>query len=210
MAGCDEYAELLSARQDGELDAAEAALLDDHLRDCAECGAMARRLAKVDFIIDSADQLVGTDRVVAAPDSVPHRAMRDRIEDAMRDRIDERLGRIVSPPRRRVAPRAVQFAAAALILIAVSLVILITGDQADAGLIAPHVTALEKANDETIKNQDALLDTLEWDLNAMKLEVRCADLDEQSSSKILERIDALLQEVESTRLDDIKNKGEDK
>lgn len=204
MAGCDEYAELLSARQDGELDAAEAALLDDHLRECPDCVTMARRLAKVDFIIDS------TDRVASGPGSLPHLALRERIEDALRERIEERLGRIVSPSGRRVGARAVQFAAAALILIAVSLVILITSDQADAGLIAPHVTGLEEADDETIKNQNALLDTLEWDLNAMRLEVRCADLDKQSSSKLLERIDALLQEVERTRLDDNKDMGEEK
>jgi|GEM_PF-3292713 len=202
MAGCDEYAELLSARQDGELDAAEAALLDDHLRDCTACDAMARRLAKVDFIIDSADQ------VAIAPGGKRHLAMRGRIE--------ERLTRDVAPPMGRVATRraagsrAMHFAAAALILIAVSLVVLITGDQADAGLIAPHVTALEAASVETIKNQNALLDTFEWDLNAMKLEIRCADIDEQSSSRLMKRIDTLLQEVERTRLDETVNKGEDK
>lgn len=201
MAGCEEYTELLSALQDGELDLAEQALLDEHLAACAGCRAVKERLAQVDFIIDSTDQVASSSQEVPRPE--------------LRNRIEERLARSLaahgtSNRRPRLVARAAQLAAAALILIAVGVVIMVTGDRADAGLIDSHVTALEEASDETIKNQDALLDTLEWDLNAMKLEVRCADLDEESSSKLLERIDALLQEVDRTRCDDQKTKGDEK
>jgi len=146
MAGCDEYAELLSVRQDGELDPAEEALLDEHLADCADCDALEKRLAKVDFIIDSTDRLVGSDRVADVSGRMPRPGMRERLEERLGRILSSRSRRVGVRAVRRVGARAVQLAAAALILIAISLVILVTGEQADAGLIDPHVTALEEAS----------------------------------------------------------------
>lgn len=44
---CDDAGELLSAALDGELEATEAAALDEHLAGCAGCAARGERLAEV-------------------------------------------------------------------------------------------------------------------------------------------------------------------
>jgi hypothetical protein len=87
-------------------------------------------------------------------------------------------------------------AAAAVVLIAVSLVILVTSDQAGAGDVSKHISALKSMNTQALLSQDTLLKTFEWDLNAMKLQVRCADLEDREENDLLARIDGLLRAVE--------------
>jgi predicted anti-sigma-YlaC factor YlaD len=181
---CERAAEMLSARLDGELGKEEAAALEEHLSACSSCIFLSDRFAAVD-------------RTAALSNVSPQSGLEKEIE-----------ARIAGSVRRGGGDglrRAAQLAAAALVLIALSLVIIATSDKADANGVTAHITALEEINDQALKYQETLLETLALDLNAMKLKVRCAELDDQDSRALLDRIEDLLGEVDRARLNETAN-----
>jgi hypothetical protein len=186
---CEEMAELLSARLDGELGDDEAALLDEHLLACDSCRELAVRLEAVD----------ATAALVAIE---PRPGLEEELE--------ARVARTLKPgPMAKTGPLA-RLAVAALVIIALSMVILVTSDRAGADGVAGHVAALEKINYQAIGEQDTILDTLALDLNAMKLKVSFADIDKENADALLARIDDLLGAVDRVRLDETNGKGEEK
>ena len=58
---------------------------------------------------------------------------------------------------------------------------------------------LDIMNEEAAEEQAAMLDTMQWQLEALKMEVDYSELDEGKSGPILQRIESLLQEVEKVR-----------
>ncbi|MHC4945790.1 MAG: zf-HC2 domain-containing protein [Planctomycetota bacterium] len=189
MGDCEQFAEMLSAWLDDELEADEQAALEAHLADCPACRALKRRFQAVDELATKSETL--TDSGIAG----------------------RRTSGQPAPWLGMSLRRAASIAAAALILIAVSLFILATGDRSEARRAATeNLAALNAMNQEAYKDQDAVLKSLEWDLNAMKLTVRCSELDEKSAEALLGRIDQLLEEVDNTRSkkpEDIGELGEE-
>ncbi len=102
--------------------------------------------------------------------------------------------------------RLLSLGAAALVVAALSLVVLGLSDNAGAGDAVAHIAAIEEMNDERLHDQDAVLETFAWDLNAMKMTVRCTGMDEENRRALLAKIDDLLATVEKTRRDDGNNK----
>ena len=64
-----------------------------------------------------------------------------------------------------------------------------------------------RTTDQAERNQDAVLDTLKWDLDAMKLKVQCLGLDGEQRDSLLARIDELLGEVQEIHAREIISKG---
>jgi len=190
---CDRAAEMLSARLDGELDADEAALLEEHLGSCGDCRDLAERLEAVD-------------RTAALADIRPRPGLQGELEARIAGTARRGTRRGTGSGLRLFARLAV----AALVLIALSLVILVTSDKAGADSVAAHVAALEEINYQAIGEQETILDTLALDLNAMKLKVRFADIDQENADALLARIDDLLGAVDRVRLDETNDKGEEK
>lgn len=166
--------EMLSAWLDGELEADEIALVEKHLEACPAC-----RSRKESF--EAVDKLAGRAR------SHPGPGLESRIQRALD-----------STTPRPALRRLLSIATAALVLIAVSLVILVTSDKADARRdAAQRMAALEVMNHQDREDQEALLKTLEWELNAMKLMVSCSDGGD--TERLEKRIDELLTKVERVR-----------
>lgn len=182
MISCEHAAELLSARKDGELEPAERREVEEHLRGCTECRGLEERFAAVD-------------RLAALGYAGPRPDLHDELAGRLARR-NGRPGEKTAAGARSGLRRILQVVAAAAILIAVSLVILVTSDQAGADDVSVHIDALKSMNNQALLSQDTLLKTFEWDLNAMKLQVRCADLGDQEERDLLARIDGLLQAVE--------------
>ena len=124
---CDEYALLIQADLDGELDAAASAALAGHLRDCAGCAALQRELTEVSARVRR--EIFP----VAAPDSL-RRALEAKLVPAA----------VPAPSgfRRMRAPIG-SFAAGAAI--AAALVLLLPGvrPDGDGELLAGHIRALQ-------------------------------------------------------------------
>lgn len=171
MAECEEMAEKLSAFMDGELEAEEVSALREHLRTCPACRNLEEGFGAVD-------------RLVGRAVSRPSEALEGRIRAALNQ-----------PRPNRGIRRLLQISAAALVLIAASLVILVTGDRADASRLAVPAAALEAMNLQVLEDQQALLKTLEWDLRAMKLMVSSPELEEGKAKQLLDEIDLLLAKV---------------
>jgi len=186
---CEEMAEMLSARIDGELGKDEATLLDEHLLACSACSDLAGRFEAVDA-------------TAALLDIEPRPGLEQEIEARIAGTLNPR-------PERWTRPLA-RLAVAALVIVALSMVILVTSDRAGAGGVAAHVEALEEINYQAIGEQETILDTLALDLNAMKLKVRLADIDQENADTLLARIDHLLGAVDRVRLDETNDKGEEK
>jgi len=189
MSDCEITAERLSADLDGELDEREQALLSAHLEGCAACRALKERFVALDGLVRDCSAL--------APPAP--------LEDAAAPLLTEG-----GPGAARGLRRLTSLAVAALVLIAASLLILVFGDRADARRAAAHsMAALQALNDETIKGQEMVLQTLEWDLQALKVSLACSEMKEQNTQTLNERIDALLKEVERIRMRENDPKGEE-
>jgi predicted anti-sigma-YlaC factor YlaD len=179
MDRCEEMAERLSAWLDGELEAEEESLLMEHLQACPDCRKRSAGFEAVNQLLTPSNAL-------------PRPGFEKRLEGEL----------FRKPAVRRFVDlgRVLRVAAAALVLIAVSLLILVTGDRADAKRAAAHAVALQRMNQEAAIDQEAELDTFRWDLKAMKLKVKSLELDANRSEVLLERIDDLLTEVEKVRM----------
>lgn len=176
MADCEEFAEMLSAWIDGELEQGELSRLEKHLETCQACQDLKRRLEAVDRLAIKHS---------GPPES---REMKPsfNIEPAKKSESGWR--------------RLTSLAVAALVLIAVSLVIIATGDRAEARRsAAENLTALKVTNQEAAQGQEAVLKSFIWDLNAMKMDVCYSDLEGENAQSLLNRIDALLDEVNRIR-----------
>lgn len=171
MDGCDRMAEKVSAWIDGELEAWETAVVEDHLERCPVCRDLRSRFEAVDRLAEFSGS-----RGSVSPT--------EPSSSVLQEKRSIWLGRTAS------------LAAAALIVIALCLVIMTTSDSAGAVDVKTHIAALEEMNDEALLDQDKMLKTLEWDLSAMKLAVRGTDLDLEERQKLLTKIDDLLREVE--------------
>jgi anti-sigma factor RsiW len=174
MTDCRVMEERLSAWLDGELEPDEIALVEAHLEVCPAC---LRR--KESF--EAVDRLAGHARVH------PGSGLEGRIQRAL------------DPATPRPAlRRLLSIATAALVMIALSLVILVTSDKADARrAAAQRMAAIEVMNQQDKEDQEALLKTLEWELNAMKLMITCSD--EDNTEHLEKRINDLLAKVEKVR-----------
>jgi len=187
MATCEDMAEMLSAWHDGELDAFQVACVEEHLDSCPRCRELRDRLTVLDSMVIRFSPIPGPD-------------LEEKIQRAL-----------VPPPPRRGMRRLLSMATAALVLIAVSLALLVTGDRADARRMATqYMTSLETISDQVIETQDAMLKTMEWDLNAMKLMVGCSELESKEALPLLNQINGLLQEVERLQKNNELGTHEDK
>ena len=194
MISCEHAAELLSARQDGELEPAERREVEEHLSACAGCRGLEERFAAV-------DRLAALGYAGPLPD----------LHDEVAGRLARRNGRPAGKTSADGTPglrRILRVAAAAVVIIAVSLVILVTSDQAGADDVSAHINALKSMNNQALLSQDTLLKTFEWDLNAMKLQVRCADLGDNEERDLLARIDGLLQAIDDIAVEEIENRND--
>lgn len=220
MGNCEEISEKLSAWLDHELAPEEIAAVEAHLEACPACRSLR----------DSFDSVDG---LVTRFDHAPEEALKLRIQDSLdlkdspldsshHDSSHRDLSHLnrshLDPSHREALPlrtprsawrRIISVATAALILIAVSLVILVTGDRADAENATARMIAIEEIQSQTLRDQEALLQTLEWDLSAMKMKVNCADLDPEKEKAMLQRIDELMGNVERVRLKDEQPKGDE-
>lgn len=139
MTACPDKALLLHALADGELDAANAAALEAHLHDCAGC---ADALAQIDEV----RMRIAAE---ASGDEAPP-TLRANIEDMLaRATLTERMTPVVTPLRRRVAPR--WFVGGAMSAIAASFALVLAMPQLNSGgtedqLVANHVRSLLSAH----------------------------------------------------------------
>ncbi|MFH0944149.1 MAG: anti-sigma factor [Planctomycetota bacterium] len=177
MDGCEEYAELLSEYLDGELGAPESARVEWHLQQCPACREVLTSFQTVD-------------RMVGAGASLPAKELEARIRAA-----------VLHVPGRRIRPvrSLARLAAAALVLIAFSLTVLVTGDRADARRAAVPIATLEVLNDQAQQDQDALLQTFEWELRSLRVQIDCLEAGEESQNMLRERVERLLRRVQETR-----------
>jgi hypothetical protein len=191
---CERTAEMLSARLDGELGAEEEAVLAEHLAACSACRGLE-------------DRFIAVDRTAALSSIAPRSGLEKELEARIAGAASRGKG---MGGRGTGLRRTAQLAAAALVLIAVSLVIIATSDRADANGVTAHIVALEEMNNQALEDQETLLETLALDLNAMKLKVRCAELDDQDTRTLLDRIEGLLVEVDRARLNETSNGTKEK
>jgi predicted anti-sigma-YlaC factor YlaD len=185
MSGCEHYEELLSAWLDGELEGEDAASLMEHLESCPGCRGRNERFRHVD-------------RMVTRVNTEPGPALEGRIRSAL------------IPKPRDPFRRLLSVAVAALVLIAASLVILVTSDKAAASRAAESLAALDVMHDQALEEQEAILKSFEWQLNALKMEVAHSNLDDQNTDPLLRRIESLLNEIETIRLEERNEKGEER
>jgi len=174
MVSCEEAAEMLSAKIDGELDKSEAAILAKHLESCGDCRGLKERFHAVD-------------RLVAGAPPAPGPDLKSRIERSF-----ETAGRLAT--RRGGPGRLASIAAAALVLIAISMVVIVMSDHASADRVEQKMVVLDAMNTQTLEGQDAVLKTFEWELNAMRIMLSYSSL-EGEAEPILERIDTLMSEI---------------
>jgi anti-sigma factor RsiW len=186
MNGCENYEEMLSAWLDGELEVEKETSLMQHLESCPGCRSRSEGFRSVD-------------RLIARFNTAPGPGLEGRIQRAL-----------MPKPQSHFFGRLMRVAVAALILIAISLVILVTGDNAAASRAAESLAALDVMNDQALEEQEALLKSFEWQLNAMKMEVANSNLDDQGANPIIRRIENLLNEIETVRLEEHNEKGEER
>lgn len=177
MDRCEQHAELLSEYLDGELEALESSRVERHLRQCAECRQVMASFQAVN-------------RLVADSSSLPAPELETRIRQA-----------VLPAPKRQVRPlrSLARLAAAAAVLIAFSLIVLVTGDQADARRAAVPIATIEVLNEQAQQDQDALLQTFEWELRSLRVQIDCLETSEESQAALRERVERLLQQVKQTR-----------
>lgn len=182
MTRCETRFEALSALLDGELVGAEQAELEQHLQRCARCRSELERLEAADGLLvgvvpePSAELEIKIRRALAAvPDAEPGPA---------------------APMSRRGLRSVARYASAALVLIAVSLVILVTSDQAGASRAVEPLVAIEALNEQAEKDQQTLFQTLEWELRSLRLELACMELGAAESELLNSRLESLLHAVE--------------
>lgn len=202
MADCEYMAEMISAWHDGELDANDVARVEKHLAECPQCRELKDRMSALDSVVMQYSPLPGPE-------------LEDRIEKALNHAIRESDSRgpqtgeprikesgIREPgTRKQGLRRLISLATAALILIAISLVLIVTGDRAEARRVANrYVESLANMSDQVLETQDAVLKTMEWDLNAMKLMLGCSEMETEEAKPLVDRIDSLLLEVERLQL----------
>lgn len=185
MSGCENYEEMLSAWLDGELGDEEESSLMQHLESCPGCRSRSEGFRSVD-------------RLITRFNTAPGPGLEGRIQSAVMPKPQNPFGRLI------------RVAVAALVLIAISLVILVTGDNAAASRAAESLAALDVMTDQALEEQEALLKSFEWQLIAMKMEVANSDLEEQNASPIIQRIENLLNEIENVRLEEHNEQGEER
>ena len=157
MNGCD--LEALSAYCDGELEGAELAARERHLRECAACRNAAREFREVDRLL----ALRGGSSV-----------------------------RAVARRRRLVLGTAATLAAAAVLAAALLF------PRRGPDVLAVPVANLEILNEQSLGDQQALLETYAWELRALQLEVECMGQN-PGSRDLRRRTDALLARVAEVR-----------
>ncbi len=183
MVSCEEAAELLSARMDGELEEGERASLEEHLMACGTCGGLEKRLE-------------AADRLLARAHPKPGPGLQARIEKALEPAAKP------TTAITRSASRLLRIAVAALVVIAVSLVITTMSDKADASRVEERMYFLDAMNTEALKGQEAMLKSFEWELGAMRLMVEYSDVDSAQAGPILNRIDELMNEIRRVKQKD--------
>ena len=182
MDRCEQHAESLSALLDGELEAGAARAFEAHLEDCSLCRAKLAAFQTVDQ---------GLTQRTTLP-SVDHEA---RVRAAVQAR--RRGARPTGPVRS--GTRLLKLATAALVLIAVSLVVLVTSDEAGAHRAAVPIATIELLNEQERQDQNTLLETLEWELRSLKLQIGSLRLEPTEQAALSERVERLLRQIEQTR-----------
>lgn len=158
-AACDALAEALCALGDGEATPVEEAQVREHVQECAACARLLEEFAMID------------------------RSLRVSIPDPVSAEVRAPESRFVptgsssqpAAPRRTVAahraPWTRRIAAVLLAGIAVGLLVVLPGSNADAARIARSVATVEVLQDSERTSQENLRRTLEWELRALRLEV---------------------------------------
>ncbi len=175
---CETMGERVSAYHDGELRDAERVELERHLAECHACRRRRERFAAIDRSLN--------DTELEPPLHPMH--LEERIAHALHE----------APVRgdRSIAwPRLIRVAAAAVVVLAVGMLVLVTSDRADAGRTAVPLATLELLQRDAAGDQRAMLKTMEWELRALRLELGRLDVDEENRSPVLSRIDRLLERV---------------
>jgi len=183
MVSCENYAEMLSARRDDELDQDDCLILEEHLESCSECRALMMRFEAVDNAITGS-------------------------EAKLTPGLFSRIENVVESDSRPKSSRILHILTAAVMLIAVSLVITMFSDKADADRLKEEISLISEINNEVLSDQEAMLNTFGWELAAMKLMINSSDLDSKTAEPILNRIKDLQLEIEKVRNPEETIKGD--
>lgn len=183
---CTSHEELASAARDGELTAAERDELDTHLVDCEAC----RELRDGFDLVDAA--------FAADVPATPH-----RLHVAVDASLNTAPAPPAIPPRRTLV--ASLAAAALLFVIAIGLWSESSSPGIDpgartAGSDGDRSTAtIEALQQRALADQAFLMETMQWELRALRLEVRALRDGESAATApaLLDRIDALLAHAET-------------
>jgi hypothetical protein len=193
MTACEDYGPLISAMIDGELPPDESAALEEHLLSCCECNRRSKVFREFGRLASNASPIPSSDW----RESIQHRV-----------RVHRR--------RQRVSWTTTYVAAAAVLVAMVGAVIHFGGaDSAPATGIAgtgtadSHVATSSNERDmtgplETLqivsrqekRTHDSMRKLMEWDLRALKIEVKQMNLSPDQVERLNHRIDALIRRID--------------
>ena len=177
MNPCPDYGPLISASLDGELDHAERKQLDAHLAECEACRQLGARFAR-------------TDGLVAVPANV---SPVDLCENVQR--------RVRRQRRRRQLSAIVTYATAACILLGFAGSVLYLQKSDNHGVevvdILEPLTTLQVVSRQEDRTYQSLRESLQWELRALRLEVRQLRLAPDQAAKLIQRIEILMRRIEN-------------
>jgi len=200
---CEDIEYLISFALDGELDADVQVLLTEHLATCSAC-----RQRQVNF--DKINSLVADLGRWRAEDSRRGRYSGDDVvlakpADLARTNSQRPIAGIRSPTKGRqridwqkISVRIVPFAVAAAVVISVAVPYFSKPRQANsaefAAQIAEPMVSISRLNDQRLRDQIAVCETLRLELRALKLEMTTID-DHRLTESVSIRIDRLFERI---------------
>jgi anti-sigma factor RsiW len=185
---CVEYQSLLSAEMDGELDERELVALRQHLAECADCSrwqAAAGRLnARVAALLD--DQFA---------EQVGELCLNSR----RREDLAVPKAALVAFPTNATRNARWFWAAAAMLFLGagISLAIYANRKPPVSTVSVQPLVDLHAINVQSERDQQAVLETVELELRAMKLQMRRMDLDPAERDQLENRIESLFAKTRS-------------